>query len=269
MAGWLFLPREIPGVLKAAAVLIVISAVTWQLSTVFLGVGRRNLDDQESAVASRVYITTLSIFSLTYALFLVVSISFFDANTPLDERILSPLFVSGFLLCAIALSIFVHRTGHRWALRFIISFAAVLLAVFSLRASLLWSLSSFEEGIGFNHLRWHQSKLLSSVSALNEHAVIYSNSPEAIYIHTRRGSYSIPRVLNKVSAGQNTAMTDEIELMRERLDTKAGYLVYFSTIQSEAWLNAEDLARLADLKPVGIFPDGTIYSKSPKKEPGS
>jgi hypothetical protein len=249
-------------VFKAAAVLILISAVTWHLSTAILKVGRRKLDDQKSAGASRVYITTLIIFSLTYGLFLVASISFFDANTPLDERILSPLFVSGFLLCAIALSIFIRQSEHRWALRFIVILAAVLLVAFSLRASFLWSLSSFEEGIGFNHLRWRQSQLLSSVSALDEHAILYSNSPEAIYVHTRRGSYSIPRVLNKVSAGQNNEMIDEIALMRERFETEEGYLVYFSTIQSKAWLTAADLARAANLEFVSNFPDGTIYSNS-------
>jgi hypothetical protein len=269
MSGWLFLPSEIPGVLKAAAVLILISAVTWHLSTAILKVGRRKLDDQKSAGASRVYITTLIIFSLTYGLFLVASISFFDANTPLDERILSPLFVSGFLLCAIALSIFIRQSEHRWALRFIVILAAVLLVAFSLRASFLWSLSSFEEGIGFNHLQWRQSQLLASVSDFNEHAIIYTNSPEAMYIHTRRGSYPIPRVLNKVAAEQNARMTDEIALMRARFETEEGYLIYFSTIQSDAWLEAEDLAWAANLELVGIFPDGTIYSNSFRRLPGS
>ena len=44
----------------------------------------------------------LLIFAVVYALFLAVSISLVDANTPLDDRILSPLYIIAFVMGDVA-----------------------------------------------------------------------------------------------------------------------------------------------------------------------
>lgn len=265
-AGWLFLPVEFPGRLKAVFLLVFLSIASWVLFWLFFRPSGRAVEEQVSEIRERTYLKMIAVYVSVYALFLIASITFVDANTPLDDRILSPLFILGFLVVAFMLSSLWERAGLQPWTRRLLAITLVVFAVVALQASARWSLRALNHGLGFNHTQWRNSSLLASLEMFDENATIYSNSPEAIYIHTKRSAYGLPRSINKVNSDENELFMQEMELMRTRLQDHEGLLVYFSGIRSDAWLNAGELVKATGLDLLSAHPEGAIYSSPARRQ---
>lgn len=136
-------------------------------------------------------------YLLVYVGALLVSISLFDAATPLNERILSPVFVSLLILLVYAgmpapNAAETPRNGLRAALRAslpIILFLA--LAVSSINQ--VRAIRSLQESApGFASWRWKNSDIMATLRTLPEGAVVYTNQPPAVYFWTGRPAFSLP-----------------------------------------------------------------------------
>jgi len=89
ISSWLAVPAQTPGLVRLSAVLLIGFAT-------FLVVVRSGLIGRPLPAAVRV----VAVFIGSYALFLAASMSLFDANTPLDDRILVPIFATGLIVAA-------------------------------------------------------------------------------------------------------------------------------------------------------------------------
>jgi hypothetical protein len=211
-----------------------------------------------------VLVKLLVIFLLVYPAFLILSLTFFDANTPLDQRILSPVFVIALILVSYALiEAFKWQGKHRFFKWMALILICIFCAAYLARGARLLT-QSFQEGIGFNSAAWQQSPVLKSLQQLPSGRYIYSNAPEGIILQTRRPALGLPKKYNLIVQRPNPRYPGQMEAMVNKIEEEGGIIVYFKGLD---WPNLPDERELVQLLPVRIlaqYEDGTIYGAAAK-----
>jgi hypothetical protein len=193
-------------------------------------------------------------------IFLIFSISFVDANTPLDSRILSPLYVSGIVIVLFLLDKFLTLIPKQTLLKGIfVSFGLLILS------SNIWNgstlvVDAYRTGIGFNSLAWKNSDILREVEKIPQDVVIYSNAPEAIYFHFNRPAVSLPRKIMSTTRQVNENFNYEMTEMKASIDQGRGIVIYFSALNRPTLLSEVELKEQLFLKVSTQYKDGTIFT---------
>jgi len=243
LAGWLLVPHTAPTMVKFGALIVAGAAlaVAWA-----------------KAQALPPLVKVLGLFSMVYLAFLTLSISFFDANTPLDNRILSPLYAAGLI---VALS--VSGAHLRRGVPAIVALGiAVILAMASGAPGARLLSASYSEGLGFNSIVWRVSPTLAQIRALPADVPIYANAPEAITIHTGRAAARIPRREDATTRRTNPRYTAEMAALRASVMDQRGVVVYFTQVERRAPPTEEELRDLLSLRVLVTTADGRIYSRA-------
>ena len=164
------------------------------------------------------------IFALLYLASSAFSATFFDASTPFDDRILSPLYVTFLILFVLAIHQ-IHSEHRGW-----IALAMVLLVVLvNIQAPEVWDQFTRlrEDGIGFTSQGWRESEIVAWVSSLPQGTTIYSNEKSALNFLTPQRVYAIPEKIDPVKAEVRDYYEESMQTMRERLSAPHAYLIVF------------------------------------------
>ncbi|MEJ2563214.1 MAG: hypothetical protein P8Z42_11055 [Anaerolineales bacterium] len=205
-----------------------------------------------------VFSGTAVLFALLYLASLAFSVTFFDASTPFDDRILSPLYVVFLLLVVLA----THQTlaGHR-AWTALAAIMLVLLAVVQAPGAWRQLTTLREEGIGFTSRAWQESETIAWVDSLPGKATIYSNEKSAIDFLTPQRAYAIPEKTDPVKAELRDYYEESMQTMRERLSATDGYLIVFHAGRLRAGMPT--LGEItAGFELVSVFDDTRVYAAS-------
>lgn len=199
-------------------------------------------------------------FIAFYLGFLLISLSFFDAYTPLDARILSPIFVSGLTVVLHLLHKLLRSVqGTRYAQTAILSLC-VLFAASYLGSGTVWIMRSHGEGRGYASKSWQQSEIIADIRSRPEGTLIYSNGQDAIYMLTGRFAYGIPAKFNAVTLSPHDNYPVALNAMREELQKNDGLLVYFDTIDWRDYYPSEDeIVQDLSVEMIMQSADGAIY----------
>jgi hypothetical protein len=207
----------------------------------------------------------LALFVPVYALFLLASISLLDANTPLDDRILAPLYLAGLGLAVFLLAEAWRLAQSRRGLRVVLAVAVIGLAAASLFQSARLAAAGYQQGIGFYSRAWQQSEVLGVVRALPGGLVIYANAPEAIWLHTGRPALRIPRQFDASQQAANPEFAAELARMAASLEA-GGRVVYFDAVGGRAAPSQAEVVAALGLQVSARAADGTVYA--PGLDPG-
>ena len=212
---WLHLPAGHPFMLLVSIVL---------LAALFLISTKKTKSSQQSKVIELCFI-----FIIVYLAFLLVSISFFDAQTDLNERILSPVFL--FLVLGVVL---LHeRTSHlNWykKVRYITVFAFLIFAYTQYTVEAGYVSYTMRSGLGFAGKMWVLSDTLKIAEQIPADSVIYTNGPEPLYIYANRPAKMIPRHTDPGTKSPNKNFLNEVNLMVSELSKTKGVIVYFNNV---------------------------------------
>ncbi|MDQ2805653.1 MAG: hypothetical protein M3Z04_01840 [Chloroflexota bacterium] len=172
----------------------------------------------------------LLLFMGLYGLFLIFTISLYDAATPLDGRILSPVFVAGLVLVLIHLQQAISRGRvARW-----MGLLCLGLAVLPIGGYLVQSMpqvsSAHRSGLNYTGREWRQSDTIRRVAGLPPAALIYSNAPDAIYLLTGRSANLLPPHANIYTQRANAYYSKQMALIRAQATQQPVFLVYFRTV---------------------------------------
>lgn len=204
----------------------------------------------------------LGFFTMSYGLLLAFSISFLDAQTPLDNRILSPVYVAAAFLFLCLLHILLSRPKTKGT-RILSLFAGavlVLLSISQLGQSASWLERSYKHGVGYASREWNQSQLMKYVRTLDPNVPIFSNGPDIVHLLTGRPAYMIPRRIDPGTILPNDSYGDELAAMRNELQEKKGVVVYFYKISWRWYLASESETReKLNLNPIVRTEDGAVY----------
>jgi 4-amino-4-deoxy-L-arabinose transferase-like glycosyltransferase len=200
-----------------------------------------------------------------YLSFLVLSLSFFDASTPLNDRILSVIYLPELILFASGLAwawqrLLQQKAFWRWGLGF---FCALFL-LFSIKDGLGAVQQLSVQGQGFAHQGWRESRTLQDIRALPDEITLYSNKPTAIYLLTGKASYIIPTPTDSVTGQTRPTYAADRALIQQRVLDGQAVLVLFGLKDSQ---EADEVALFqdlsADLPLLAEYSDGVIFGVVP------
>lgn len=192
---------------------------------------------------------TTAIYIFGYLCAVLFSMSFFDASTKFQHRILSPLYVSWMILLVYFLQTLNTKdtkdtkVEHKKSVSirlirqirvpFSLTLVAIILALSTFNFQ--HSLTELREidGLGYASWRWRQMNVLAIIKDLPPEVAIYSNSPPAVYLVTGRASRVIPTTINPVSGLPRTGYEQALAEMREELLAGRAVLALFDTSDIE------------------------------------
>jgi hypothetical protein len=201
----------------------------------------------------------LSRFVMAYILLFPLPLIFLDASTPVDTRLLSPVYISVLILviCFVSdLRPWLQKRRSRQTVA--LATAGVLLGIHLLEGVPL-VLERFEDGAGYASHRWRESELMAHVAGLKPDLPIFSNAQDAIFLLARRPAFSLPATVDLVSGKEQTEADQNLEALVSRIDANEGILVWFHEVDRFFLPSRNEIARRLDRPPIGEFSDGVIY----------
>ena len=235
ISRWFFMPQDWPfevksGLLGAFAVIVLIACVS------LLQYNLKMKGNKRIVFFPSIFI----IFLFSYLVFLGFSISYIDAHTPLDNRILSPLYIIG----VIALVCLSYHIWFYYGKRKVVAISLLFISFSFLIAQVLHSVplvaSLHYNGSGYADKYWKNSPIIGVVKSLPDNLVIFTNGPDPIDILTGKTSQMIP---GKVDAGtrlDNKDFPSQFADMVRQIEDGKALLVYFSMITWRWYLPSQE-----------------------------
>jgi hypothetical protein len=188
---------------------------------------------------------------------LVLSISFFDAHTELNNRILSPLY--SLLLIFIFIIIEEATTKTQVRIPVIILLASLLISnvVYNGR---LWH-RHYVEGSGYLSLEWQGSATLLAVKPFTGY-IIYTNAPDLIRLYypgLTSQVRNLPLKTNANTGVANSNYIDDLRGMKTSVDSGEGVILYFDRFKArEYYITEEEVLGMLKNKEIKQLGDGFI-----------
>ncbi len=266
VSTWFLVPAAAPGLLK---VLILVSIFMGILVIVYLQQRNLNLNQVDSLdkrdQKTHPFIKLILIFVLTYSGFLLFSISFLDANTPLDDRILSPIFTALIIL----LAYFTHQlfllTHHKPAIKIPIVLVVLFFSTTYLFMGMNLSIRSYDQGLGFSSLQWRNSELVDQINELPATVTIHSNAPYAVYALTGRPALSLPKKFLSMNQRVNDNFAVDMANIGAEINKNGGVIVFFDLFSRDPLEMKGEIEDTLSLKVISETTIGTIYGSEIQK----
>jgi hypothetical protein len=173
-----------------------------------------------------ILVLTLTTFIALYLFAIMFSITFFDASTPIDHRIFSPIYVAT-LLVSVLLSAALWVRIKNQLPTIILLFLVGFLSWKQWTESSILLRESRNEGLGFSNRTWKESKAIEWVSELPVHATIYTNERLGLTYLTGKPAFSIPEKIDPVRSEIRIDFEQNFQRMQLLLRDPDSYLVLF------------------------------------------
>ncbi len=201
-------------------------------------------------------------FAVAYLTFVLISITFFDAHTPLDSRILAPLHVAigMWVFAELARSSLPEYTGvwRRVWKGSMITVGAAMVASQALRAG-IWAHQAPDDAIGYATRDWRDSDLLHYLERLPPDALVYTNGRAAVRLRTGREVRALPGTTDLGTLEPVADFDRKIRRLRNDLRQRNGYIFYFRPTRRKGQIREGDLITLLRLQRIYVGRDGNIY----------
>jgi hypothetical protein len=177
-----------------------------------------------SGIASRPVIAfTTALFMFAYISSTLVSMTFFDAATRFELRIIAPV-----LVCLLVLLVYfgVWLKGRN---RVVVVMLTIILLGFSFYKQSVVFAHWSKGGIGYASFQWYDSQAMEFLRALPEDVAIYTNEPAAVYLYTKRGSYVLPDSFDGATAQVRAGFEEGLARMQAEIHEGKAVLALFQT----------------------------------------
>lgn len=193
---------------------------------------------------------------VAYCGLLMVTVLFLDRLTPLNDRILSPIYPLLLLLLLAMGSNWLD--GKQQSIKISLGvILVVFLGVFVFRG-IQTIRAQREFGLGLSTPQWHASEAMEYLRTLPS-VPIYTNDIPAIYFHAGRMAHFIPVKQNPAEGTIRNDYPAEILKMRQTLLEGKGILILFGT-DPEARLHSAEFSDLTfGLEEVTGFEEAIVY----------
>lgn len=198
-------------------------------------------------------------YVLCYGLILAVSLSFLDASTVPDNRILSAPYAACLLLSLCAMNWLLPVLKGRRALAAAVVSMCIAFALFYSVSALRWAGRAAREGEGFQSRAWQMSPIIGEIRKLPPEAAIYTNNPLPVYIVAGRVSCKVPEKYNLITMSPNASYSAEIAEMSERLEKSGGVFAYFKGEEQPSHPSEDEIKAALPGALVLQESDGRVY----------
>lgn len=205
------------------------------------------------------------IFAATYLLFLIASISFFDALTPLSRRTLAPVYVSGIILATYLVFNLLTEMDFGRTKAVYLTLAILFTASYLFRAT-AWIASAHRDGLGLTSTVWQQSETVRRIREFPVDTPIHSNAAYVIKAVGGRFAYGVPSKISSTSRTPNADYLSELEEMKGHL-AEGGIVVWFDGFGRNSSPSESELRDALSLELLSRLADGAIYHMPLQKSP--
>ena len=165
------------------------------------------------------FISVLYIFG--YLASLILSMTFFDASTKFQLRILSPIFVSLLIVFVYFLNWLFKRQ------KYLASFAFLFIFAFSIYGITKEITQLRKGGVGYASFQWFDSDAMEFLRNLPEGTRIYTNEAAAVYLYTNRGAYVLPDLIDPVTGQERGGFEEGVSRLQAEVLSGNAVLVLF------------------------------------------
>ena len=219
-----FVPRGVPKYLR---VFLLVGLLVVVLRTVVAALRRPRQTLDGRFRSALLLAETCLVFGAVYLILLFLNISFVDAVTPVDGRLLSPIFPVAALLLVSSLGLSREVFGRRSITHWIFLATCFLIVVSNAARFARTIQDTRTNGVGFQTAFWRDDAVMGYVRSLPENAVLYSDNPTLIYYATGRSPYELPQKFSPNTTLANQEFDTQMKRLAE-LGAKQTVLVIFS-----------------------------------------
>lgn len=198
----------------------------------------------------------LLLFTVGYVGFLLVSISFIDAATPLDDRLLSPVQVVGIVLFGSLLG-WAVRGGLRMPARVLLAGIVGLVVLANTREAAGWIQEARAEGIGYQSREWRESSLVASMGRIPAGVPVASNGDDIVYFLTGRPMHRVPEKWGYTSRLPNPDYERDVTELCHKLRPEG--IMLFVPSKRPYLMGEEEAVQRFALRPLSKDPLGVAY----------
>ena len=197
-------------------------------------------------------------FSIFYLLFLYSSISLFDASTPVDSRILSPVFV--LMIVGIFSTIWtVSQTLKKPIVWWCFLIFLVLFIAIKTPGAIQFMKGVQERGSEYTSLKWEDSESIAFVRSIGTEVKIYSNGADVLGFLTGKEIQYLPKKYSSTTTIANPLYDKEITAMCKDIVENGALLVYFKSLNKAYFPTQEEIQSACHLPVLMSLEDGTVY----------
>ncbi len=213
------------------------------------------------AEPSRLYMILFGyLFSAIYVAFLLLSISFYDAYTPLDERILFPVYIFFTISIFSTIHEYSHTSGARnaWLVLLVCSFFIVRI---NLPTVIETARGFHTTGLGYNKVSWNQSQTLEKLSSFPIDIKVFSNGSPIIRFKTDFHAESLPAEYSPVNDEPNLQFQEEMATMCTEINQGKALFVYLERVIRDYLPSKEEVLEACSPRLLFSLEDGSIYGE--------
>jgi hypothetical protein len=199
------------------------------------------------------------LFVVVYTLTIVASISVFDAATPLDGRILAPLYAALVPATIGSVAVWWHAPGRREETTRAVAFALVIVVALVGVRAITTATGSQDSRLGYNTAHWHRSPLMRQLTSLPGDALLVTNAPEAVYLQTGRHAEALPAKYSSTSLQSDSHYPSKLTALLQRVRQEGGVIAMFTEVHGRPWLpKVGELEHGTDLHVLAHAHDGVL-----------
>ena len=198
-------------------------------------------------------------FILSYTIFIFISISFFDASTPIDTRIFSPLLVilipgGGSLVWTLSEA---RKKPLAWWFFLLVCVSLVIIRT----PGTLQTAQMIEmNGLGYTEKQWVNSETIRYTQSFLKDRKIYTNGPDVLSFMTENQILYLPRKYSSLSTEVNPTYLQEMSAMCADIKENKAVLVYLDKITWRIYFPTRiEIESACEIRPVRQFMDGSVY----------
>lgn len=239
LTGWLFIREFLP-------------------AFILLAVGIAHITYRRLTIASRLLPAYLIFSACFYTLFIFLSVAFFDAYTPIDQRIFLPvLYLAMIFLLEAAHSYWQHAGG--WPQRAEVGVLALLFVGFGGGATLAIGKDTYQHGQGFMS-RHMQEISLHEIARQSDVQTVYTNSPELVRLYVGKTAVLLPQFFDASSRVPNDDWISELGEVLQAVDSGKASIVYYNAVNWRTYLpTPEFLKEQYGIAPTHGTSEGAIF----------
>jgi 4-amino-4-deoxy-L-arabinose transferase-like glycosyltransferase len=171
------------------------------------------------------FISTLYIFG--YLASILFSMTWFDASTKFQLRILAPIFVSILIITVY----FLYQLWYKQ--KFLSSFLFLLIFTFSIYGTINTITELRKGGVGYASFQWFDSEAMKFLNELPEGTRIYTNEAPAVYLYTNRGAYVLPDLVDPVTGQERGGFEEGVANLQADVLSGKAVLALFDVNKDE------------------------------------
>ena len=236
------------------------------LVVVFFGLGVASVYKATTAErrtgSNRKFFPMLSlVFILCYVVILCISISFFDAGTPLTERILFPVFIL-LLLFTVSLTWIFSDVLEKPIFFMVFIVIAISSSLMNGFATYQAASSIYHNGFSFSDRHWEDSQSLALLATFDEDVDIYTNGADLIRFQTGKVTRWIPAVFAPDSGETSESIRSRLDqVCSDTQSGKAVVVLFDDFFPRTGYPTPDELESVCALPLMADLDDGIIFAK--------